>query len=153
MKTYARIENDAVVELLTTDGEITEMFHPDLVWVDVSDISSISEGWKKSGSTFYPSAEPAPPNLSQEEIIAQYERALDAHLDSVAQHHRYDNRFTFALRAGYAGPYQAEAVAFAQWMDDCNVQAFARMSRVLEGAEGMPTIESLIADLPIFVKP
>ena len=93
------------------------------------------------------------PAMNQEQVIKQYESTLDAHLDSVARQHRYDSRFTFALRAGYVGPYQAEAIAFAQWMDDSNVQAFARMSRVLQGAEAMPTIESLIADLPIFVKP
>lgn len=90
---------------------------------------------------------------SIEYVIKTYEAALDAHLNSVARQHRYDNRFTFALRAGYFGPYQAEAIAFAQWMDDCNVQAFARMSRVLAGLEPMPTIEALIAELPVFVKP
>ena len=36
MKTYARIENSAVVELFETDGDITEMFHPDLIWVEAS---------------------------------------------------------------------------------------------------------------------
>ena len=100
-----------------------------------------------------PTPKPEPAAPTQEEIIAQYERALDHHLDAVASQYRYDSRFTFALRAGYSGPYQAEAVAFAQWMDDCNVRAFARMSRVLEGAESMPTIESLIADLPLFILP
>jgi len=98
-----------------------------------------------------PEPEAIPP--TQEQIIAQYERVLDVHLDSVARQHRYNDRFTFALRAGYFGPYQAEAIAFAQWMDDCNVQAFARMSRVLAGLEPMPTIEDLIAELPAFVKP
>lgn len=150
IKTYARIEKDTVVELFETDGEISEMFHPDMVWVDVSEVPDIVERWKKVGAGFFP---PAPPTLAQEEIIAQYEKALDAHLDSVAKIYRYDSRFTFALRAGYSGPYQAEAIAFAQWMDDCNVHAFARMSRVLEGAEPMPTIEALIADLPVFILP
>lgn len=37
MKNYARIENGAVVELFATDGDITEMFHPDLIWVECSD--------------------------------------------------------------------------------------------------------------------
>lgn len=34
MKTYARIESGVVVELFETDGDITQMFHPDLVWVE-----------------------------------------------------------------------------------------------------------------------
>jgi hypothetical protein len=39
MKTYARIANGAVFELIETDGNIEEMFTPDLVWVDVTDVS------------------------------------------------------------------------------------------------------------------
>jgi hypothetical protein len=34
MKTYARIENGIAFELFATDGDIAEMFHPDLVWVE-----------------------------------------------------------------------------------------------------------------------
>lgn len=83
--------------------------------------------------------------------IAQYESALDEHLDSVARLHRYDTRFTFALRAGFPGPYHDEAVAFATWMDACNVQAFTLLSEVQAGTATMPTIEVFIASLPGFV--
>lgn len=92
-----------------------------------------------------------PPAPTQAQIIAQYESALDAHLDSVAQAHRYNDRFSFALRAGFAGPYQAEGVAFATWMDTCNVQAFALLQSVLDGAAELPTVEAFIAALPAFV--
>ena len=87
---------------------------------------------------------------TQSEIIAEYERALDNHLDSVAKLHRYDTRFTFALRAGFPGPYHDEAVAFATWMDVCNVQAFALLSEVQAGNAVMPTIDAFIASLPEF---
>lgn len=96
-------------------------------------------------------ADPLPP--TQEEIIKQYEAALDAHMDSVAKANRYDNRFTFALRAGYEGPYKAEGVAFAQWMDERNVQAFALLNDVLAGKADLPTIDEFISGLPEFVKP
>ena len=87
---------------------------------------------------------------TQAEVIALYEKALDDHLDSVARLHRYDNRFTFALRAGFPGPYHTEAVAFATWMDVCNVQAFALLSEVQAGNATMPTIDEFIASLPAF---
>lgn len=118
-------------------------------------LSGGDKAYRVDGAWVVRAPEPEPESIppTQEQIIAQYERELDVHLDSVAQQHRYDNRFTFALRAGYIGPYQEEAIAFAQWMDDCNVQAFARMGRVLAGVEPMPTIEALVADLPVFVKP
>lgn len=38
MKKYARICEGEVQELFATDGDITQMFHPDLIWVDVTDL-------------------------------------------------------------------------------------------------------------------
>lgn len=100
----------------------------------------------------HPVQEPAP-EPTQAEIIAQYERALDAHLDATAQAHRYDNRFTFALRSGYTGPYQADGKAFGTWMDDCNAQAYALLKDVVDGKKTMPTINDFIAGLPPFALP
>ena len=34
---YARIEHGTVAELLETDGDIAEMFHPSLIWVPAPD--------------------------------------------------------------------------------------------------------------------
>lgn len=93
---------------------------------------------------------PAP---TKEQVIKQYESALDAHLNAVAQSHRYDDRKTFALRAGYPGPYQAEGIAFAVWMDTCNVQAYGMLQSVLDGGKPMPTINEMIAALPEFILP
>ena len=86
-----------------------------------------------------------------DELIKKYEGALDAHLDAAAKAHRYDNRFTFALRAGYPGPYHDEAVAFAAWMDACNSQSYALMASVLAGTAQQPTIDAFIAGLPEFI--
>ena len=93
------------------------------------------------------------PTQTQAEIIAQYESALDNHLDSVAQQYRYQDRFSFATRAGYVGHYQSEAIAFAQWMDSCNVQAFALLESVIAGEIEMPSIEAFIGSLPEFILP
>lgn len=47
MKTYARVAEDRVAEVFTTDGDISQMFHPDLLWVDVSTYSPMPEsGWR-----------------------------------------------------------------------------------------------------------
>lgn len=46
MKTYANIADGVVQYLLPTDGDITEMFHPDMIWVDVTDaIPPLAAGW------------------------------------------------------------------------------------------------------------
>lgn len=87
------------------------------------------------------------------QLIALYEGDLDLHLDTVARAHRYNDRFTFALRAGYPGPYQAEGIAFAQWMDDCNAQAYALLAAVEAGTAPLPSRTDFIAGLPALVLP
>lgn len=85
-------------------------------------------------------------------LLGEYETALDNMLDNTAKAHRYNDRFTFALRAGYAGPYQAEGIAFAQWMDACNTQAYTLMNEVAAGTTQPPaTIEDFLAIFPPFV--
>jgi len=54
MKTYARIQDGLVAELLKTDGDITNMFHPALIWTDVSSQANVAEGWQFDGSNFLP---------------------------------------------------------------------------------------------------
>lgn len=39
MRTYARIIKSTVVELFSTEGNMAEMFHPDLLWVDITDVT------------------------------------------------------------------------------------------------------------------
>lgn len=42
---HARIEDGRVIELFETDGNIAEMFHPSLVWVEVPDGFEVAQGW------------------------------------------------------------------------------------------------------------
>lgn len=96
---------------------------------------------------------PRPTEDVMASLVKIYEQELDSHMDRVAQQYRYDTRFTFALRAGYAGPYQAEGIAFASWMDQCNAQAYTLMDQVLSGQVTLPSIEDFIASLPTFTMP
>lgn len=58
MRTYARIWENSVVETMATDGDIVKMFHPSLVWVEVTNITpnprpgdlaiEEAEGWRFS---------------------------------------------------------------------------------------------------------
>lgn len=90
--------------------------------------------------------------LSQEETIAilvtRYDTALTAYLDKVAAERRYDSRITCSLRAGYPGPYQAEGIAFATWMDTCLYTAYELLQQIQAGTAAIPTIEEFIASLP-----
>lgn len=90
----------------------------------------------------------------QAAVVAEYERALDAHLDAVAKSHRFPSgRHALALRAGYQNYWQALGTAFGTWMDQCNVQAATLLQSVLAGQAQKPTLEAFIADLPVFEWP
>jgi hypothetical protein len=54
MRTYARIQDGIVAELLKTASDITKMFSPSLVWVDVTSQTQIKEGWHFDGKEFAP---------------------------------------------------------------------------------------------------
>lgn len=43
---YALIQNSIISEIFETDGDITRMFHPDLIWLNISKINpEPQEGW------------------------------------------------------------------------------------------------------------
>ena len=82
LRTYARIQDGRVAELLTTDGDILEMFNRALVWIDASSVPGIAEGWSFDGASFAPPLDPAPlgpPAPSVAELQAQI-AALSAQL-------------------------------------------------------------------------
>lgn len=61
MRTYANIIDDVVYEKMDTDADITTLFHPDLVWLDVTPITPQPEvGWRYDGTEFAPPLEVAP---------------------------------------------------------------------------------------------
>lgn len=86
-------------------------------------------------------------------IVDKYQRAHDEHLQAAAQTRRYDSIHTAALRAGYPGPFQAEGIAFAQWMDDCNATGYQIMAEVESGARGPLSVAEYIDLLPILELP
>lgn len=93
-------------------------------------------------------------NAALQPTIADFDKALTAHLDKTAQARRYDNRITCMVRAGFAGPFQAEAVAFAQWADACNAQAYVLLAQLQAGAVALPkTTQEFIDMLPAMVWP
>lgn len=81
-------------------------------------------------------------------MIKRFVANMEAHYDAVAKAKNYDNRYTCALRAGYAGPFQAEGQAFAQWMDACNAYGYQELDKMKQGLRTVPTIDQFIEELP-----
>lgn len=118
---------------------------PDLV--DAQD-AAIGDLWDGTAFTKPQPEAPAAPT------VADFERALDAHLDAKAQERRYRDRVTCAMRAGFTGPFQAECLAFAQWMDACNVYAYAQLAAVQAGQRPPPaSVEAFVDELPDLIWP
>ncbi len=79
MSLYARVLDNLVRELFFTDADITTLFHPDLVWVNVDNVIGIAEGWtadQVGGSWKFKPYTPPPPTpeqiLSAQNSILQY---------------------------------------------------------------------------------
>jgi hypothetical protein len=86
--------------------------------------------------------------------LEDFQRAHDAHLNAAARTRRYDSIHTAALRAAYPGPWQAEGLAFAQWMDACNAAGYQLLAGVEAGTTPAPaTVEDYLATLPELVLP
>ncbi len=51
MKTFARLQDGLVAELLNTEHSIHTLFHPDMVWLDVSGEPAVATGWVSDGRT------------------------------------------------------------------------------------------------------
>lgn len=65
-KTYARVENGTVAEVLVTDANPAHLFHPALHWVEVSE-PGVVQGWQWGAAGFRPpvaAAIPARPTVA-----------------------------------------------------------------------------------------
>lgn len=85
--------------------------------------------------------------------LADYDAALTAHLDAVAQSRNWADRVSLMARAGFAGPWQADAVAFGTWADGCNVIGYQMLADFQNGLIPQPTIAEMLALLPEMVWP
>jgi len=95
-----------------------------------------------------PRARPAPPPPTLQERIATLLFAVDQHLNAAAAARGYESIARAALRAAYEGPWQAEGVAFAQWMDAVYARCYQLLDQFNAGEIAEPTAEELIPLLP-----
>lgn len=76
MKTYARLDHRVLAELIATDADIGTLFHPSLVWVDVTG-QAAQVGWVRGvDGTFVPpppaaASVTAPPSPSLAELLTE----------------------------------------------------------------------------------
>lgn len=151
----AWVENGVVRDVAA--GDPAKLFHPAVAAfysTQVPDHITLGATIQNESWVNLPPPPPIQEPAPKPPTLAEFERALDAHLDSVAQLRRYDNRITCMVRAGFFGPFRQEALGFAVWVDQCNVTAYAILADVNAGNRLPPeTVSAFIAELPVFSWP
>lgn len=97
-------------------------------------------------------ADPPPPTTEQ--IIAQYTAGVQQHLDDFARTRNYDGILSAATYATSAVPkFKAEGQYAVEARDATWAKSYEVMAEVEAGTRPMPTLEQLIAELPVLTWP
>lgn len=139
MARYAIIESGVVKNVIEAEADFATT-------IGAIPAQNAGIGYTWDGSVFTAPVPPMP-------TLPEYDAALVAHLDAEAQTHNYADRISAAVRAGYPGPFQAEGIAFAQWMDACNMVGYTMLADFQQGNIPQPTIAEVLAALPAMVWP
>lgn len=90
---------------------------------------------------------------SQEEVIAHYQtsisNAVQKHLDTKAMEKGYDSILSACSYAGHTNPFQEEGKTFVEWRGNVWAYCYQVLDHVSQGFRTIPTIEELLAELPI----
>lgn len=65
MKTYSRVQDGVVMELVSTGGDISMMYPPVMTWIECTSIAGIAPGWVYDGGSFAAPPPPPAPTVAQ----------------------------------------------------------------------------------------
>lgn len=82
--------------------------------------------------------------LTQTEAVG----VMTEYMNEFANERYYDDIKSAALRAGYEGPFHAEGIKYATWMDNTWAAGYSILASVESGDIDPPTKEELLAMLP-----
>jgi hypothetical protein len=98
--------------------------------------------WEADGNTI-PAYAPPPPS------VEDFQRAIEQHVDAVAQGRQYSSAVSIATYLGSnVATWTAEAAAFIAWRDAVWLYALGELQRVQTGERPVPTLEAFLAELP-----
>jgi hypothetical protein len=87
--------------------------------------------------------------LTNDEIKNVLLAAVRTHIENIATGRGWTSPESCTARAGYPGPWQDEAILFANWMDDCYVKLFELFNEFEGDSEKLPvSVDAYISNLP-----
>lgn len=101
----------------------------------------------QTGEITFEDDAPATP-ITLEQIIVQFENAVQAELDADAQAKGYDNIISACAYAGAPNPFQDESKLYITRRGNVWAYCYAELDKVINGTRPMPTIEQIISELP-----
>ena len=94
------------------------------------------------------------PLLTPEQIIAQYTAGVQQHLDNFARTRNYDGILSAASYATSAVPkFKAEGQYAVEARDATWAKCYEVLAAVEAGSRPMPTLDELLAELPVLTWP
>lgn len=89
------------------------------------------------------------PEEQQAQLLAEYEVAIQALVDSKPKERRFRDGVTMASYVASTQPqWAAEAQAFVAWRDQVWLYAYAELEKVMTGQREQPTVEEFLEELP-----
>ena len=105
--------------------------------------------WLAEGNTPLPVDPPTP-----EQIVAQYTAAVQKHLDDFARTRGYDGIMSAATYATSTVPkFKAEGQYAVEARDATWAKCYEVLAAVEAGSRPMPTLDKLLAELPVLTWP
>jgi len=89
---------------------------------------------------------PHPP--TPQDLMADIQAKVEEHFNTVAQARSFDSRVSCMAYAGFVNPFQADALAFGQWVAACWVLIYQAQADIMNGLRTIPTPEQAVLELP-----
>ncbi|MFN7089479.1 MAG: hypothetical protein ACK4P4_02875 [Allorhizobium sp.] len=82
--------------------------------------------------------------------VSDYENAIQAHVDYAARGKLFRDGVTLASYTASTNPqWSSEAQAFVAWRDAVWAYSYQELARVMAGEREQPTVDQILAELPL----
>lgn len=91
---------------------------------------------------------------THEQMFSAIEGAIELKIQEVAVQGGWLNHDRCMLRASYPNPWQAEALAYSTWVDNCWLYTLTEKAKIVAGTRtNIPTPTEAVLELPAMVWP